>query len=701
MLPNLRSRRRPLYGAQICALAAALLLLVSVSLLYTRLSSTSPPTHNHHHRIRHRDGRLSTLRRRSDADSAIRVNPLLSDSADDNTNAIIINNPDEVDAPDKIDELDNLEDQTDTAASLGEDEQESEQSQSRIKPALSSSGYYVDHVTGSIRRALHRRSIDDWDADYSSFTVFTEDESKAAIGSDDVPIDEEVRRKVTEVQGIEDALLLKIGKRVSPLRDGWGDWFEKKGDFLRRDRMFKSNLEVLNPVHNPLLQDPDGIGITGLTRGDKALLKLLLSEYKRSPFLVKRPLSASEATPEGKLGNKNDFKLPERRALHDNGNGELDGKIVFNAVTGGSNVNKKNVSSSVEVERNSNASGKSSNADDNNSTNSSKVEAMSIVEDKGDSRVTEDLGGMYADGKRWGYYPGLHPHLSFSEFVDSFFRNGKCEMRVFMVWNSPPWMYSIRHQRGLESLLSHHRDACIVVLSETIDLDFFINSFVKDGYKIAVAMPNLDELLKDTPTSVFASVWAEWRKTKFYPTHYSELVRLAALYRYGGIYLDTDIIVMNPLYSLNNTIGMEDELTGSSLNGAVMAFKQESPFVLECLNEFYMTYDDTKLRWNGAELLTRVWSNSLKHDSSIRPLELNVQPSYMFFPIGSQDITRYFTTPATENERAAQDALFARITKQSLTFHIWNSLTSTLIPEPGSLASRLINHSCIRCSDVL
>lgn len=50
-------------------------------------------------------------------------------------------------------------------------------------------------------------------------------------------------------------------------------------------------------------------------------------------------------------------------------------------------------------------------------------------------------------------------------------------------------------------------------------------------FKVAVVMPNLDELLKDTPTHIFASVWHEWKKTKYYPTHYSELVRLAALYK--------------------------------------------------------------------------------------------------------------------------------------------------------------------------
>lgn len=45
--------------------------------------------------------------------------------------------------------------------------------------------------------------------------------------------------------------------------------------------------------------------------------------------------------------------------------------------------------------------------------------------------------------------------------------------------------------------------------------------------------------------------------------------------RYGGIYLDSDIIVLRPLSLLNNSVGMEDHLAGSSLNGAVMAFRKQ------------------------------------------------------------------------------------------------------------------------------
>ena len=68
-----------------------------------------------------------------------------------------------------------------------------------------------------------------------------------------------------------------------------------------------------------------------------------------------------------------------------------------------------------------------------------------------------------------------------------------------------------------------------------------------------------------------------------------------------------------------------------------------SPFIMECLKEFYLTYDDTQLRWNGADLLSRVAKRFLNNKNiSIKRPELNVQPSFVFFPISSQHITRYW-----------------------------------------------------------
>ncbi|CAL5213067.1 unnamed protein product [Lathyrus oleraceus] len=559
----LRSRRRSPYGAYLCAVISAVLLLLSVSLLYSRLSLSHSDSHS---------------------------NPrtLLSDTDDS-----------DLSTSDPIDELDFID--------LDQQQQQQQSQSLHTNP----SSYFFDPITSSIRKSFKSPSIfSDSITTDDEFTVFStfstpEDRSKSAFTSDDIPLDDNIRRKATTIKSIEDLLLLKS----SSLREVWGEWFDKK--------------------------DPDSVGVSTLTRADKILHKWWINEFKRVPFSF---------------------------SPHKNTNNN--GKLITVAKGG--------------------------------------TERRTLNDNSDAAEFLNHHQHIYADGNNWGYFPGLPLRLSFNDFMDSFFRKGKCIMRVFMVWNSPPWMFTVRYQRGLESLLFHHPNACVVVFSETIELDFFKDSFLKDGYKVAVVMPNLDQLLKGTPANIFSSVWFEWRMTKFYSTHYSELIRLAALYKYGGIYLDSDIIVLKPISFLNNSVGIEDYAAGSSLNGAVMAFGRHSLFIKKCLEEFYMTYDDNSLRWNGADLLTRVARKSIgEKNRTIKRLELNEEPSHIFFPINSQDITRYFVAPATETEKAQQDVLLERILRESLTFHFWNSLTSALIPEPDSLVARLMNYACIRCLELL
>ncbi|OIT31209.1 PREDICTED: uncharacterized protein At4g19900 [Nicotiana attenuata] len=682
MLRNLRTRRRPLYGAHICALAAAILLLLSVSLLYSRLNFFLQPNNHHPHPLQY--------------DTISLNNPLVDDLADADYRS----------SDDRIDELDvadNNNNNNDDELLLSNESEEDDEELINQYPRVSST-YFYDQRHGVVRRAFNKRSIEEWE-DYVNFESrmkvglgFKSDESKAAFGSDDFPVDVQMRMKLSEIKSVEDALLLK----GSPLREGWGEWFEKKSDFLRRDRMFKSNLEALNPNNNPMLQDPDGAGITGLTRGDKIVLKGLMNELKKVPFLVKKPLSVSELRKSELVSDALDLQKMAGLAKNDAFESK---ELKFNTEL--VKTNDAYVNKGKRAERrtlNDNARiGKRAvhvhDTDEDLATRSNK--GIHNGNRKAVEGETEVSGQVYADGKRWGYFPGLQPRLSFSNFMDSFFRKAKCTMRFFMVWNSPAWMFTTRYHRGLESILNHHPDACVVVFSETIELNFF-SGFVKDGFKVAVVMPNLDELLQDTPTHVFASVWYEWKQTKHYPLHYSELVRLAALYKYGGIYLDSDIIVLNSLSLLNNTVAFEDDLRGKTLNGAVMAFRKQSPFIMECLKEFYASYDDAQLRWNGADLLTRVASNFSGNDNlSDRTMEIKFQPSFLIFPIGHNNITRYFSAPATENEKAEQDMLFKTILKEAVTFHFWNGLTSAMVPEPESLAYQIINYNCLHCSEEL
>ncbi|KAK6931927.1 Glycosyltransferase, DXD sugar-binding motif [Dillenia turbinata] len=653
-------------GAQACAIFAALLLILSVLVLHSRL--TRHPNANSH------------LRRQNDALYAP-DDPFSNFFVDDTdpNDVVSFNKPnrdDRIDELDIVEEEEKVSNEEEILRSVENEDDDSDKS--RV------SGFYWDHINEVFRRAFDKRSIDQWEeAESSNFDLgfLVDDKSRAALGSDDEPVDEDVKRKVSEVEVLEDALLMKTPKRVSPLREGWGSWFDAKSDFLRRDRMFKSNMEILNPLNNPILQDPDGVGVTGLTRGDKIVQKWLFNEFKRTPFLGKKLLATSEKSHESNLVQNGENA----------GNRKVNGDLK--------EIQMVNLDGRAKVKRMEQRTLRENVA----TSDSGNIRMANVASEKNSNgRIkSEKTGHVYANGRNWGYYPGLYPRLTFSDFMNAFFRKGDCTLRLFMVWNSPPWMFTVRYQRSLESLLLHHKDACVVVFSETIELDFF-KDLVNDGYKIGVAMPNLDELLKDTPTHVFASVWHEWRKTNYYSIHYSELIRLAALYKYGGVYLDFDVIVLKPLLSLNNSLGAEDHLTDSPLNGAVMAFRNHSPFIMECLAEFYTTYDDTSLTWNGAELLTRVAKRFLsKKNSSKEMLELKVRPASLFFPISSHDITRYFIAPAGDIERSQQDILLKNILKESFTFHFWNSITAALVPEEGSLAARLIDHFCIHCSDLL
>ncbi|KAG8080068.1 hypothetical protein GUJ93_ZPchr0007g6074 [Zizania palustris] len=508
------ARRRSGLGAQLCAVVAALLLLLSLAVLHSRLSSSSPFPHS--------------SSSRSSSDAVANASALLEDEALDPaltipatttttgaaTEGSAVSNPED----DPIDKLDVLDEDSASGVDAGDEP-----------------GHRI---------------------------------AAAAFGSDDEPVDLELRVEISSITGVEDALLLKPASSAAEtrLRVGWARWLEGKADYLRRDRMLRSNLEFLNPHNHPLLQDPDSPGLTSLTRGDRMVQRMLLAEMEKAA-----------AT---------NF---ERRSLQ----------------------------------------------------SSDSKQGMEVTEKE--------------QQRRWGYYPGIDLHLGFSEFMEKLFEHGKCSMRVFMVWNSPQWAYGVRHQRGLESLLRQHPDACVIMLSETLELEFF-QEFVKEGYKVAVALPNLDELLEGTET------------------HYALLL-------------------------FTNMVGYTLTLIFS---GAVLAFEKHSPFLAECLKEFYSTYDDKLLQWNGAELMTRVIRNiSGEADQNSGHLDIKFEPSIAFYPISSTDITRYFSEADNTVERAQHDALFSRIVNDSTTFHLWNSITSSLVPESKSLVERILNRYCLHCLDIL
>jgi len=94
------------------------------------------------------------------------------------------------------------------------------------------------------------------------------------------------------------------------------------------------------------------------------------------------------------------------------------------------------------------------------------------------------------------------------------------------------------------------------------------------------------------------------------------------LWHEGGIYLDTDILVLRPLSTLKNTVGEEHVGEGyHSLSNAVMSFDEKHPFIWAAMQEFshrFVRFGSKSFpelirngEWgqNGPKLLTRVLTN--------------------------------------------------------------------------------------------
>lgn len=64
--------------------------------------------------------------------------------------------------------------------------------------------------------------------------------------------------------------------------------------------------------------------------------------------------------------------------------------------------------------------------------------------------------------------------------------------------------------------------------------------------------------LKDTPLETLLKDTGGILDSEFPLAQRSDLVRAAILWKYGGLYLDHDVIVYRPLYCLKNTIGLKD-----------------------------------------------------------------------------------------------------------------------------------------------
>lgn len=154
-------------------------------------------------------------------------------------------------------------------------------------------------------------------------------------------------------------------------------------------------------------------------------------------------------------------------------------------------------------------------------------------------------------------------------------------------------------------------------------------------------------------------------------SHISDFLRYLTLWRWGGTYLDMDIVMLRSMEELPpNYTGAE---SNTHLAAGIMNFDSEGfghEVAYQCLQNFQQTFDGSNWGNNGPGVITRVMQNicgtkniQLMMDTK-RCMGFNVYPINAFYAIPWRQWADFF-----EPELLTQT--MAR-TKDSYVAHIWN-----------------------------
>ncbi|XP_068317166.1 uncharacterized protein [Pyrus communis] len=290
------------------------------------------------------------------------------------------------------------------------------------------------------------------------------------------------------------------------------------------------------------------------------------------------------------------------------------------------------------------------------------------------------------------------------------FLNHGCSVQFYMIWFSPATSFGKREFLAVDSLFNSNPKACLMILSKSMDSGRgyrIMKPILDRGFKVLTLTPDLPFLLKNTP----GEVWLEELKSgKLDPGYIplsqnlANLVRLAMLYKYGGIYLDTDLILLKDFSALRNAIGAQsldsENKNANMLNNAVMAYDISHPVLLDFLDEFASTFNGNKWGHNGPYLVTRVIGRLGRSAGSV-DYNLTILPPKAFYPVHWNQIRVLFRKPRKGSELRWVESMLKELNDgDTYALHLWNKRSRDLAIEEGSVMARLVLDNCAVCPSI-
>lgn len=287
----------------------------------------------------------------------------------------------------------------------------------------------------------------------------------------------------------------------------------------------------------------------------------------------------------------------------------------------------------------------------------------------------------------------------FQRKANEFIGDIGCEVNFVMTWisSSSADLFGKREVFAIESVFKSHPRGCLMILSATMDSPqgyTTLKPFLDRGYRVVAVTPDLPFLLRGTAGERWLE---EIRSGKRDPgkislaQNLSNLMRLAYLYKYGGVYLDTDMILLKSFKGLNNTIGAQtfdpSYTNWTRLNNAVLIFDKKHPLLLKFIQEFARTFNGNVWGYNGPYLVSRV----AKAVEGSNEYNFTVMRPSAFYPVNWIEIEKFFKVPKTVKESKWVKVKLLQMQRRSYGLHLWNKFSRKFEIEQGSAMWSLVS----------
>ncbi|XP_063212932.1 lactosylceramide 4-alpha-galactosyltransferase-like isoform X1 [Chroicocephalus ridibundus] len=193
------------------------------------------------------------------------------------------------------------------------------------------------------------------------------------------------------------------------------------------------------------------------------------------------------------------------------------------------------------------------------------------------------------------------------------------------------------------------------------------------AFSLLRCFPNVEIQPLDLPELFSGTPLAKWylqsyhRWEPYFLPVLSDACRITIMWKFGGIYLDTDFIVLKNLKNLTNALGIEDQ---NVLNGAFLSFTPKHEFMELCMQDFVDNYNGWIWAHQGPQLLTRVfkkWCSIKNIQNNMSCKGVRALSPEAVYPIRWEDWKKLFETISSSE--------LHKLLKNTYAVHVWNKLS--------------------------